>query len=163
MDDRAAIIELLSRYATIPDAKNWDGVFDVFADSVLWDFESLGAGPAATVTPEEILEWIKPGFTGCLATHHSITNHRIAIEGDQASIRAHIRAEHWIDEAIAGNGPTCWLVVGFYDDEAIRTPNGWRLSSIRLTVTYQTGGEAMQLAMIEGQRVLSVSAHPAGS
>jgi hypothetical protein len=149
MDDRAALIELLSRYATIPDAKNWDGVFDVFADSVLFDFESLGGAPASELSPEEILEWIKPGFTGFLATHHSITNHRIAIDGDYASIRAHIRAEHWIDEALAGDGPTCWLVVGFYDDEAVRTPDGWRLSSVRLTVTYQSGGEVLQIGMVE--------------
>jgi hypothetical protein len=150
MDDRAALIELLSRYATIPDAKNWDGVFDVFADSVLFDFESLGGGPAAALNREEILEWIKPGFAGFVATHHSITNHRIAIDGDHASIRAHIRAEHWIDEALAGGGPTCWLVVGFYDDEAIRTPDGWRLSSVRLTVRYQSGGEVLHIAMVEG-------------
>jgi 3-phenylpropionate/cinnamic acid dioxygenase small subunit len=163
VDDHAAIIELLARYATIPDGKNWDGVFDVFAESVMWDFESLGAGPAAALTPAEILAWIKPGFTGCLATHHSITNHRITVEGDRASIRAHIRAEHWIDQALVENGQNCWLLVGFYDDEAILTPDGWRLSSVRLTVTFQSGREVMQLAMVEGQRVLSSAANAAGN
>ncbi|MFF9335658.1 hypothetical protein [Streptomyces albogriseolus] len=39
-------------------------------------------------------------------------------------------------EELAGGGPDRWLVVGFYDNEAIRTPHGWRLS-IKLTATHQ--------------------------
>ncbi|MGX1095970.1 hypothetical protein RKD47_006736 [Streptomyces albogriseolus] len=40
-------------------------------------------------------------------------------------------------EELAGGGPARRLVVGFYDNEAIRTPHGWRLSSIKLTATHQ--------------------------
>ena len=43
---------------------------------------------------------------------------------------AHIRAEHWAPPEVAAGGPNCWLVVGFYDDVAARTPQGWRLSSV---------------------------------
>ena len=38
---------------------------------------------------------------------------------------------------IAAGRPSCWLVVGFYDDVAVRIPDGWRLSSVKLTLTYQ--------------------------
>jgi hypothetical protein len=38
------------------------------------------------------------------------------------------------------------LVVGFYDDEAIRTPDGWRLTKVRLTVTHQEHPELQKLA-----------------
>ncbi len=58
-------------------------------------------------------------------------------------MHAHVRAEHWLPSG----EPNRWLVVGFYDNEAVRTPDGWRLSSVRLTASYQenagllTGGQ----------------------
>ena len=55
-------------------------------------------------------------FAGWTATHHSITNHQIAVDGDRATIRAHVRAEHWAPSEVAAGGPNCWLVVGFYDE-----------------------------------------------
>ena len=48
---------------------------------------------------------------------------------------------------VAAGGPNCWLVVGFYDDVAVRTPEGWRLSSVKLTVTHQEN-EALLAASI---------------
>ena len=62
------------------------------------------------MSPADIKAWLLPGFTGAsLATHHTITNHRIDVDGDRATIRAHIHAEHWIDPAEAGDGPQCWV------------------------------------------------------
>ena len=91
-------MELLARYATILDEKHFDGVLDVFTDTVRWDFESVGAGPVTVMSPADIKAWLLPGFTGAsVATHHAITNHRIDVDGDRATIRAHIHAEHWID------------------------------------------------------------------
>ena len=158
IEDRFAIMELLARYASIPDEKNFDGVFDVFTESVRWDFGSLGGGPESIMSPADIKAWLLPTFTGFVATHHAITNHRIAVDGDRATIRAHIHAEHWIDPAEAGDGPQCWVAVGFYDDEAVRTPDGWRLSAVRLTMTHSTGGEVVPIAIEVGQRILAAAA-----
>lgn len=157
IEDRLAIMELLAEYATILDEKNFDGVFGVFTDSIRMDFESAGAGPAVTVTSAELKAWLMAGFTGYAATHHGITNHRIAIDGDHATIRAHVHAEHWIDPADAGGGPTCWVATGFYDDEAVRTPEGWRLSSVRITMTHSDGDEIVPIAVAVGARLLAAT------
>ena len=58
--------------------------------------------------------------------HHAITNHRIATNGDPATIRTHIRAEHWAPPEVVAGGPSCGLVVGFCGNVAVRTPEGWR-------------------------------------
>jgi SnoaL-like protein len=76
-------------------------------------------------------------FAPLAATHHVITGHVIALDGDRATIHAHVRAEHWVPDEVAGGGPNRWLVVGFYDNEAARTSDGWRLSRVKLTSTYQ--------------------------
>lgn len=140
MGDRDELVELLSRYADVADLPDWDDLpRSVFCDELTADFSSLGA-PVVTVSREAWCERTKRAFAGWTATHHAITNHRIAVEGDRATIHAHVRVEHWVSPELAAGGPSCWLVVGFYDDVAVRTPDGWRLRSISLTVTHQENG-----------------------
>src|SRR6476646_5559668 len=145
--DRDELVELMSRYANVPDTQNWDELpQSVFCDEFTGDFSSLGA-PVTTVSRDVWSRRTKRVFAGWTATHHAITNHRIAIDGDRATIRAHIRAEHWAPLEVAAGGPNCWLVVGFYDNVAVRTPNGWRLSSVKLTLTHQENEALLAAAM----------------
>jgi len=149
--DRDELIELMSRYANIPDTKNWDELpRSVFCDEFTADFSAFGT-PAATVTRDAWCERSKQAFAGWTATHHAITNHLIAIGGDRASIRAHIHVEHWAPPEVAADGPNCWLVVGFYDDIAVRTPEGWRLSSVKLTLTHQENEALLAASMAAAQ------------
>lgn len=135
--DRDELVELVSRYASMADTQNWEELpRSVLCEEFTSDFSSLGV-PIATVSRDAWCQRSKQMFAGWTATHHAITNHRIEIDGDRATIRCHIRAEHWARPDVAAGGPNCWLVVGFYDDVAVRTPEGWRLSSVTLTVTHQ--------------------------
>lgn len=145
--DRDELVELMGRYANIPDTQNWDELpRSVFCDEFICDFSSLGM-PAMTLSRDDWCQGSKHVFAGWTATHHAITNHRITIDGDRATIRAHIRAEHWAPPEIAAGGPSCWLVVGFYDDVAVRTPEGWRLSEVALTVTHQENEALLAASM----------------
>ena len=135
--DRDELVELMSRYANMPDTQNWDELpRSVFCDEITCDFSALGA-PVTTISRDAWCQRTKQAFAGWTATHHAISNLRIAIDGDRATIQAHIRAEHWAPPEVAAGGPNCWLVVGFYDDVAARTPEGWRLSSVKLTLSHQ--------------------------
>ena len=139
--DRDELVELMSRYAAVPDTRDWDDLpRTVFCDEFTADFSSLGA-PAMTFNRDDWCRRTKQTFGAWTATHHAITNHRIAVDGDRATIRAHVRAEHWVPPEVAAVGPSCWLVVGFYDNVAVRTPEGWRLCSIKLTATHQENEE----------------------
>lgn len=129
MPDREELVELLSRYASMADTRDWASAPSVLCEEIACDFSSLGA-PAGSFTRDAWCAATARAFSGFTATHHSITNHLVSVGGDGATVRAHVRAEHW---SAAG----CWLVVGFYDDVAVRTPQGWRLSSITLTATHQ--------------------------
>ena len=135
--DRDELVELMGRYANMPDTKNWDELpQSVFCDEFTADFSAFGA-PVGTVSRDAWAQQGKQAFAGWTATHHAITNHLIAIDGDRATIRAHVHVEHWAPSEVAAGGPNCWLVVGFYDNAAVRTPEGWRLSSVKLTPSYQ--------------------------
>jgi hypothetical protein len=134
---------LLARYATIPDTRDFDELPEtVFTDRVSWDFESVGAGPPIEMDRGAFMQKLRGFFAGWQATHHAITNHRVRVDGDVASIRAHIQAQHWLPPEAAPQHRNRWLVVGFYDDEAVRNPDGWRLRKVRLTMTYEERPDA---------------------
>jgi len=141
--DRDELVELMARYASIADMKDFDALpKTVFTDRVSCDFESVGAGPPREVERDAFMQQQQAFFADWQATHHSITNHRIHVEGDVALIRAHLLAQHWLPPETAPPQRNRWLVVGFYDNEAVRTPDGWRLRKVRLTMTYEERPDA---------------------
>jgi hypothetical protein len=145
--DRDELVELMGRYASMADPMDWDELpRTVLCDELDTDFSSLGT-PAGTVGRDAWCRASEQVFARWAATHHSITNHLIEVDGDRATIRAHVRAEHWAPPAVAADGPNCWLVVGFYDDVAVRTADGWRLRSVSLTMTHQEN-EALLAAVM---------------
>ena len=154
--DRDELVELMSRYANVPDTQDWDELpRSVLCDEFATDFSSLGV-PATTVSRDDWCRESKQAFAGWTATHHAITNHRIAVDGDRATIWAHVRVEHWAPPAVSAGRPNCWLVVGFYDNVAVRTPDGWRLSSVTLTMTFQENEALLAASMAAGSRPIRI-------
>ncbi|WP_439660238.1 nuclear transport factor 2 family protein [Lentzea sp. HUAS TT2] len=140
LNDRAELIELISRYADIADLKEFDTLpRKVFTDELTMDFESVTGMPEMTIPLDTYIEALRASFAPFKATHHAITGHVVDIDGDTAKIHAHVRAEHWLP---GGGSP--WLVVGFYDDEAVRTPDGWRLNRVKLTAIHQENQPQLQ-------------------
>jgi hypothetical protein len=156
MSDRDELVELVARYASVADTRDFDVLpSTVFTDPVTLDFESLRGRPAATMPLSQLLAGFKTSFASFTATNHAITNHRITVDGDRATIRAHVRAEHWLPSELVDSGPNCWLVVGFYDDDAVRTPDGWRLAKVKLSVTYQENAHLFATAVAAATRTSS--------
>lgn len=136
--DRAEIIELFGRYADIADRKDFDELPRlVHTDPLTVDFQSVAAIPPTETSLADYVEILRGSFAPFVATHHVITGHVIDVDGDHATAHAHVRAEHWVPDDRAAPGANRWLVVGFYDNTAVRTENGWRFNRIKLTATYQ--------------------------
>ena len=161
IEDRAELIELLGRYADIADLKQFtDLPGRVFTDPLTLDFESVTAMPPMTVPLAGYVEVLRASFAPWAATHHVISGHVVDLDGDRATIHAHVRAEHWLPPHLAGDGPGRWLVAGFYDDEAVRTADGWRLSRVKLTATYQENAQLAGVAMGSASGVAAAAGVP---
>jgi SnoaL-like protein len=142
--DRADLIELFGRYADIADLKEFtDLPALVFTDPVTLDFSSVAGIPVMTVPLADYVEILRGSFAAFAATHHAITGHVVDLDGDRAGVHAHVRAEHWLP----GDGPDRWLVVGFYDNEAVRTADGWRFSRVQLTASHQENAHLASAAV----------------
>jgi len=152
LTDRAELIELLGRYADIADQKDFtDLPRVVFTDPLTLDFSAVADIPPMTTPLADYLETLRTAFAPYTATHHVITGHVVTLDGDNATIHAHVRAEHWVPDELAAGGPNRWLVVGFYDNEAVRTADGWRLSRVKLTPTHQENPQLSSIALAAAQ------------
>jgi SnoaL-like protein len=149
--DRAELIELLGHYADIADRKEFtDLPARVFTDPLTLDFSSVADIPPMSTPLSDYVTVLRASFEPYVATHHAITGHVITVDGDHATIHAHVRAEHWVPDDVAAGGPRCWLVVGFYDNEAVRTAGGWRLTRVRLTASHQENPHLSSVALAAG-------------
>jgi hypothetical protein len=152
--DRADLIELFGRYADIADLKEFTELPGlVFTDPLTVDFSSVVDTPPMTVPLADYLDVLRASFAGFAATHHAITGHVVEIDGDSAKLHAHVRADHWLPDELANGGPNHWLVVGFYDNEAVRTADGWRFNRVKLTAAHQENPHLSGVAMEAAQAV----------
>ena len=150
LNDRLAIIEVLSNYATGLDARDWQLWRSVFVDEVVFDLSSWSKQPARTLQTDRVVRSQARIFAELVVTQHFITNHRVSIDGDRARCLAHMRAEHWIvddqaivrDPAIACDERTQtsrYTMFGYYDDKLVRTSEGWKIREMQLNVTHTEG------------------------
>ena len=67
------------------------------------------------------------------STQHIITNHVVTLEGDEADCVAYLQAQHY-------NPDNSLLVGGYYTNHFVRKAEGWRISSLKLTITWTKSG-----------------------
>ena len=132
--DRQAIIDLTIAYTYALDTKSWDELDTVFVpDATAFLTEELTGRDAIKARVRRALE-------GLDVSQHLIGNHQIAIDGDRATGRCYLQAQHVRD---AAPGPPNFIVAGRYDDRFVRTPDGWRIERRELAIMWTEGNPAV--------------------
>lgn len=128
MSDRDEIFELTVRYATAIDSQQYGLLTTVFtSEDALVDYGVVGQWGGGA----EVAAFMEAAHVGAAHTMHRMTNQAIAIDGDAATIRTYVDALILMEDGSGANP------VGYYDDHAARTPDGWRIdrrtyTSVRL-------------------------------
>ena len=131
---RAAIVALTYRFCWAIDDRDWTGLRALFTP------DASGFLGVDCPTVDAMVEQCR-GFLGALdASHHLVTNHLVAIDGDDASCRAYFQAQHTIRGATGGDN---WLLGGRYIDQLRRTEAGWRIAFRDLVVVWTEGNAAV--------------------
>lgn len=122
--DRADIEEVLVRYATGIDRRNWSLFRSIWTDDVDADYGRIGHFRSA----EEITNFMVSSHERMGSTWHRLSNFSIDVDGDTASTRTYVHAVLNVDKG----DPEAWLdVIGHYDDTLLRTAAGWKISKRR--------------------------------
>jgi len=155
--DEAELRDLIHRYAFGVDTRDWDLWRSVFADEVLLDMSDYEPDPPPQRMPvDNHLAYVRRLFAGFDATQHFIGTHRFAIDGDRATVTAHMRAEHWVTTT---EGSDRYTMFGTYTDQCVRTPAGWRVTDVKLKLLRQEGNRhVMRMAARRGREAEAVTA-----
>jgi 3-phenylpropionate/cinnamic acid dioxygenase small subunit len=136
--DRFAIKELIASYAAGLDARDWELWRSVFLDEVIFDLSSWTGIEPRRLETDRVVRAQSHIFAELSVTQHFMTNHRIAIDGNNARVLAHMRAEHWLDSP-GSEGTDRYTMFGYYDDKLVRTGDGWKIAEMQLRVTRTEG------------------------
>ena len=125
LEDREAIRELLSEYCFRLDECRFEEFGALFTDTAEWGPERLpkARGPAAIA---ELVRSIVPVRGEGPARRHLTSNIVIALAGDAARVKS-----NFLMVRESASGPLL-AIAGTYEDEVVRTPQGWRFQSRRI-------------------------------
>ncbi len=123
-DDRREISDLLVRYATGIDRRDWPLFRTVFTDDCKLDYGEIGVWNGVdAVTAFMVQSHAMAGHT-----MHRLSNQVITVDGDKAAARTYIDAV-----IMLGDNQTGVNALGFYDDQIVRTADGWRIAYRQFT------------------------------
>jgi 3-phenylpropionate/cinnamic acid dioxygenase small subunit len=123
-EDRQDIADLLVRYATGIDRRDWPLFRTVFTDDCELDYGEIGSWKGV----DAVTDFMEKVHALAGHTLHRLSNHVITVDGDRAMARTYIDALIMVGDNQSGvNG------VGFYDDALVRTADGWRVARRKFT------------------------------
>ena len=123
-DDHQDIFDLLVRYATGIDRRDWPLFRTVFTDDCQLDYGEIGAWNGI----DAVAQFMERMHALAGHTMHRLSNQAITVDGDNATART------YIDGLImAGDNESGVNAIGFYDDAIVRTDDGWRIARRRYT------------------------------
>ena len=123
MLDRHDIQELLTRYGVAIDSRQWHLLDTVFTPDAVIDYSTSGAPQASY---PEIRAWLESFLTKFPMNQHMTLNSHVTLNGDAAVGRSYFfNPNSFPDES----GEIRMIFVGgYYNDEFVRTPDGWRIA-----------------------------------
>ncbi len=121
ISDRFEIHQLLIDYSTAIDQRRFDDLDRVFTEDAYIDYRAMGGIDGHFPEVKAWLAQVLPNFP---AYAHMLGNFDVRIDGDTASSRTIL-----FNPMVLGGEKNQILFCGlWYEDEFIRTPEGWRMS-----------------------------------
>ncbi len=133
--DREDISQVLYRYATAIDTRDWDLLATCFSEDLEADFRAFG-GREVVKGRDTWLAAIRSTIEGLDATQHLTANHVHTVDGDEGTLVAYLQAVHRLDTA---RSDPEYTVGGYYTCDMVRTAEGWRMRRYSLAVTWHRG------------------------
>lgn len=133
--DRERVRDALYAYATGVDTRDWSLYRGVFTDEVEIDMTAFTGRPARWIPADRWVAQVAALIEQFDATHHSMTNPRVGIDGDRVTCVMYVTAEHV-------RGSSWYTIGGHYTDRLVRAGECWRIEKVQLTQTWARGDAA---------------------
>jgi hypothetical protein len=121
ISDRLEIQDLLIAYSTAIDQRRFDDLDHVFTPDAYIDYTAMGGVDGKYSDVRAWLAEVLPSFP---AYAHMLGNFDIQVDGDKASSRTFC----FNPMVLAGEKKQVMYCGLWYEDEFVRTPDGWRMT-----------------------------------
>lgn len=132
ISDRIEIDDLLTRYATGLDGKDWELWASCFTPDAHIDYTGAGGIKGSLA---EVKRWLSEVMANFPMTQHLVTNKDVRIDGDVATCRSCLFNPMGVPD---GDGMMVFLEGGYYRDRLVRTADGWRIAERIEEPTFST-------------------------
>jgi 3-phenylpropionate/cinnamic acid dioxygenase small subunit len=136
LQDRQEITEICYRYGLALDSRDWDALAALFTEDA--DAYYMDMPPAHGY--KTIQDTCRTALEPLSATQHLISNVVVRPDGDGAECTCYLQAQHVKTGTPGGDN---FIIAGRYDDQLVRTPDGWRIRERRLAVMWTAGNPAV--------------------
>lgn len=134
--DRAEIIDTVNRIGILSDRRDWTAVQKCFTKQVKFDYTSLNGGePTTLAAATQVQQWADFFSKTFKNTQHLVGSHAVTLNGNTATCIAHCQAHH----TYLNSSKTAWLLAGTYDYELVKSSNGWKVQTMKMTALWETG------------------------
>lgn len=139
-------------YALGIDTRDFGLLRSIFMDEVTMDFEDYSGQPEATMKADDWVAGCKVLFTGLDATQHVMSNPRVEVDGDRATLKMYMKAEHFL---MNDQGNVDFALGGYYTDQLVRSGGKWLISAVTLKLFWNRGNRHImtQAAEIGAQKL----------
>jgi 3-phenylpropionate/cinnamic acid dioxygenase small subunit len=134
--DERNIVAVATRYCRALDTKDWAALSTVFLPEATADL----ATNVLLVGLDAIVNRISTALQHLDDSQHLVGNHEVTVDGDSATHRCYLQAQHVRKAAVGGAN---YLVGGRYEDRLVRTAEGWRIAHRTLVVMWIDGNLAV--------------------
>lgn len=147
---RAEISDVVNRYATGIDRRDWALYRSCFADEIDLDFTSWSGGEPSRIAADQWVAGVRDGLSGFDATHHVSSNHVVDVDGNEGRCVSYMVAYHVLATAM---GENIFTLGGYYTNRLRKTSGLWKIHACKLTVTWATGNRHLfELARARGSK-----------
>jgi len=122
ISDRLELQDLVVRYSTSVDRKDWALYESLFTPDAVIDYTAVGGVRGG---PKEVAQWLAETMPMFPAYQHLVSNVELSIDGDAATGRAMLFNPMGCRTA---DGVQMALIGLWYNDKFRRTPDGWRFT-----------------------------------
>lgn len=122
-DVRQDISDVLIRYATGIDRRDWTLFRTCWTDDARIEYDDVGSWESG----DDFTRFMEDVHRSCGTSLHRVTNLAITSDGTR------VLARSYIDALVTLSDSDTMRAVGYYDDELRSTPDGWKIEARRYT------------------------------
>ena len=131
LEEKQKIVELTIAYTWIIDHGPRERLREIFTENAVFIIDTRHLNGI-----DEIRGKIERTLGGLSASQHIVSNHQVSIDGDTATSRCYLHAQHTLNGTEGGDN---YVMAGRYIDKLVRVDSEWRIAERQLMLDWTEG------------------------